>query len=180
MSYDPVIIDSSDYGDIRLLLGFDAADTTSVPDSMIEARPFLRDAEADVKLMVTDHETIVDDADVDYDVGRADTLKEAVIAWTAARLCVHLASRAGSEVTSEGVGPLKVTFREGPDWLALGRDLWSQASSRVYRVLYWGVASTPVGLATVQGPTRAYTTTPITSSDVQRLLWPPVVKGYDN
>lgn len=177
-SYDPVVIATDDYGDIRLALGFDASDDTNVPSSLIEGRAFLRSAETDITRMVSNYATIVDADDDDYDAQRADTLKEAVIEATASRLAMlWFAQRTGSEVTSEGVGPLRVTFRAGPEWAKLARDLARGAVELVYRTIYWGAASPAVSLSTVAGPTRNLTNTAIGVRDIEAALWPPVTYG---
>lgn len=180
-TYDPVIIATDDYLDIRLALGFDATDDTNIPSSLIEGRAYLRSAEVDITRMVSDYATIVDTGDADYIAARADTLKEAVIAATASRLAMlWFAQRTGSEVTSEGVGPLRVAFRAGPEWAKLARELARGAVELVYQVLYWNESSPAISLSSVAGPTRANLTTPIGIADITRILWPPVVKGVED
>lgn len=177
-TYDPLVIATDDYLDIRLALGFDATDDTNIPSSLIEGRAYLRSAEVDITRMVSNYATIVDTGDADYDAQRADTLKEAVIAATASRLAqLWFAQRTGSEVTSEGVGPLRVAFRAGPEWSKLARDLARGAVELVYRTIYWGAASPGVALSSVAGPTRTLVSTGIGVAEIEASLWPPIVHG---
>lgn len=177
-AYTPVIIATDDYADIRMALGFDAWDDTNVPPHVIEGRAYLRAAETDICRVVADYASIVDPDDAGYVAARADTLKEAVVQATAARLAaLWFAERTGSEVTSEGVGPLKVTFRTGPEWERIARDLARGAAAMAWRALYWGQAAPSVSLSQLAGPTRRLATTAIGVRDIEKALWPPTVYG---
>lgn len=178
--YAPVLLAAEDYGDCRMALGFDATDTANVPAALIEGRTYLRAAETEVRRLFTDATTVVDPNDADYDEQRSDTLKEAVILATASRLAaLWFAERSGSEITSQALDTAKLTYRAGPEWTELGKRLATEAAKRLAAAINWGVTIPAVGLATLAGPTRATATTAIGVADIERALWPPVVKGYD-
>ena len=182
MAYSPVIVGTADYGDIRLALGFDASATTDVPDTLVEGRSFLRFVEGRVITDIDDYDTIIDTGDADYSAQRADALKNGVVLWTASRIAaLWFAQRTGSEVTSEGVGPLRVAFREGPEWVALAERLAQDAAAELVVVTGWGETAPRMTLFGKSGPTRkAYNDAAVVDITTWReRLWPPVVKDRD-
>ena len=181
-TYDPVIIENDDYLDIRVALGFEIADDTNVPSDLIERRSYLRFVETRVIEAIPTYATIVDTGDADYNAQRADALKNGVILWTASRLAaLWFGARQGSEVTSEGVGPLKVSFRTGPEWQEVAARLAQEAASELAVVTGWGETAPRMTLFGKSGPTRkAYDDAATVGITTWReRLWPPVVKDRD-
>lgn len=180
--YAPVVISSADYGDVRLSLGLSATDTTNVPDTLIEGRLYLRWVEGRVIEDITTYATILLSTDAAYDGQRADMLKSGVIAWTASRVAaLWFAARQAEEVVSHALGPAKVQYREGPDWMKLAEKLADAAAADLSIVENWGTAAPRITLFARTGPTRkaADDETVVGITTWRERLWPPVVKDRD-
>lgn len=176
MSYSPTIIDTGDYEDIRVALGLDVNDTTTLPAEVIEGRPFLRFVEGMVKQRITTYATILATAG-----DKADTLKLGVVLGTAAQLAAnYLHARQSEEVKTSAVGPYTTTYREGVDWTALAAKLAVQAAEALARVLAWSASPTRLTFAGVAGPTRRMEAADADMSvaDWREWLEPPAIRGH--
>lgn len=176
MSYTPVIIDASDYLDVRTALGLSSTDTTTVPDATIEGRAYLAFVERAVKAKLPTYAAILTAAG-----DKAATLQDGVVLWTAARLAQFwMAAKAGDEVTRVGVGPYSTTYRAGPEWLALAKELATEAAVALEKVERWGLSPDRVTLAGRTGPTRDHEVneTEMSIFDWEELLLPPTIKGH--
>lgn len=177
MAYIPTLISPADYPDIRVALGLDGTDTTTLPDSVIEARPYLQFVEYEVQATITSYATILSGGG-----GRAAALALGVVYGTAARLAgLWLAARQGAEVKSQGLGPASVSFREGPKWAELAERLAGEAATALHRAEYWTSSLQSIQMVGRAGPTRKARDDGAMLSRttiIERLL-PEVVKGHD-
>ena len=176
MSYTPTIIDTGDYEDVRLCLGLDATDTTTLSADVIEGRMFLRHTEAEVKQRVTTWATILSGGG-----DKSHTLKGAVVAWTASRIAaLYLAARVSEEVERVAVGPYTTQYRKGPDWAQVASDLADTAAELFARVQTWSASPSRITMVGLSGPTRRRETaeTQMTSAGWREYLEPPVVRGH--
>lgn len=176
MAYTPVIIDATDYPDIRTALGLASTDTTTVPDATIEGRAYLQFVERMVKAKITTYAAILVAA-----ADKAETLQDGVVLWTAARLArFWLAAKAGDEVQRIGVGPYSTQYRAGPDWVALSEELAREAAAAFERVEVWGASPQRVTIGGRTGPTRyaEASETEMSLYDWRELLLPAAVKGH--
>lgn len=177
MSYSPAILTSADYPDIRAALGLDEDDVTTLPDSVIELRPYLRHAEGEVQATITAWATILAGAD-----DRAAALQLGVVQLTASRLAAFwMAPRAGQEVKSQGLGPASVSFRQGPDWWELATKLAADAAMALHRAEYWSDGLQSMTLVGRAGPTRKARTndTRLSLRTLVERLTPEAVKGHE-
>lgn len=124
-SYTTVYLSApTDYEDIRVALGLAPDDTTTLPDATIERRAYLPRVERDMAVVLADCEVTFGDDDDDD-----DAIVESVVYWTASLLAERwLARREGSQVTSQSLGPLSVSYQARQDWAAHGRTLRYQAA----------------------------------------------------
>lgn len=178
MAYTPQIIATGNYGDIRLALGLDSDDTTTVPDALIESLPQLPAAEAVIIRRIPTYATILAGSDDE----QINQLKSGTILATAGRLAhSYLAGRTGSELKSQGLGPASVSYRDGPDWKALGKMLLEMAGEMLSQVEEWATASDPVALFGRSGPTRKAATlgTSVSAFAWAERLVPPAARGYE-
>lgn len=173
------IVATSQYTDIRLLLGLDSDDTTTLPATVIEGRPFLAFVERAVKDRLTTWATIIDDTDADYDSDEEAELVDACLLWTASRLAaLYFARRESDEVESAKLGPQSTKWRAGRDWVELARELADQAYTALSNVYYWGSDFGSISLAERSGPTR-YAVDNEDSTTItywRDLLWPAVAR----
>ena len=179
MAFAAQIISSSDYGSIRIALGLADSDT-AVSDNLIEDLLFLPAVELVIRERLDDWADIVDEA-APYDADRHDRLKRAAILGTAARIAsVWFARRATEEIKAEKVGPVAVTFRDGPEWAETAEKLACDAATELSKVETWGVGMTEIGLVSRGGPTRdaKASGTVLSVSAWQDMLWPDAVKGH--
>lgn len=175
--YTPEIIAPTDYPDIRVALGLDGTDTTTIPDSVIESRPYLRHVEGEVQAAITTSATIVSGGG-----DRASALLLGVVQATAARLAMYwLAGRQGEEVRSQSLGPAAVSYREGVDWMALAARLAADASRNLSRAEYWTEGQRSMSLIGRTGPTRKarVNDTRLSIDTILRRLTPEIVKGHE-
>lgn len=182
MPYSSRIVSGIDYPDVRRALGFAGTDTTNVPDDLIEGGTFLPWVEGRAVASVPAWETILDDQDSDYDADRARSLKTGVVLWIASRIAIlHFAAKVHQQVTRRELGPAKVQFHDGPDWVQLASDRASEAAEELYRVDRWGESGTRMQLVGAAGPTRAARDgmVHVPLCEWQERLLPPVVLGKD-
>lgn len=175
MSYAPAIIATSDYPDVRLALGLDATDTTTLADAVIEGRPYLQWVERVVKQRFTTYATILSDAG-----DKAEALKDGVVLATAAMVARgYLAARTSEEVQRTTVGPYTTQYRPGPEWTALADDLAERAAEVLSRVSRWSQSPQAITMHGRSGPTRKAQTDEnmMTASKWAEYLTPPVIRG---
>lgn len=171
----PDIITSGDYGSIRTALGIGSADTTTLADAIITDRLYLTWVERKVKALIPTWATILTGND-----DREETLKDAVVQWTASRLAaLWFARRQAEEVQSEKVDSLAVSWREGYDWQKLAADLADEAARSLAEVENWGADMPAISMFSRSGPTRAGRLAE-TGRDLtwwRDQLKPPIVRG---
>lgn len=119
-----IYLSEPDYLDIRVALGLAPDDYTTLPDLTIERRMFLPEAERLMGIVLADCAvTYGDDADDDTQI------EQAVVLLTASLLARgYLARQKGDQVKSHTVGPVKVDYEGGQDWMAQACDLRYQAA----------------------------------------------------
>ena len=151
----PAYLSPVDYPAIRRMLGLAGDDVTSLPDLVIEERPYLLRVEREVG-------PLLDACEIDMDTADQATVEwvlESIQYLVAGRIAAvqHRAST-GNEVTSEKVGPVGVNYRSGPEWkeisaalLREGVEALSRVCSSARDLSRQGVPSDFIVLA---GPTR--------------------------
>lgn len=177
MAYTPEVISSAEYLDIRIALGLDSSDTTTLPDAVIASRPYLQFVEVEVQATITAWSTILSGGG-----DRAASLIAGVVLGTAARLAsLWMAGRQGAEVKSQALGPASASFREGPKWAELAMRLASEAAQALHRAEYWSEDLQSMTLVGRAGPTRRARTDDVRLSRrtlIERLL-PEAIKGHE-
>ncbi len=175
------IITSAHYTSVRLSLGFAMADTTNVPDSLVEDRLFLGASERAVQQAVSTWATVIDTGDSSYDAGRHETLRDAVIYAVGARLAaMYFARRAGEEIAKVRLGPHLVDYRTPTEWGTVAHELAERSAAALTAVGNWGDTTTGrVTLTGISGPTRRLDTLDnvFTVADWENMLLPEIVKG---
>lgn len=132
MAYTPVYLSATDdYDEVRVALGLAPDDTTSLPNSVIEMRGYLPRAETGMAAVLTDCEITF----ATTTTANQTAIKESVVYWVASLLAERwLARKQGSQVVSQSLGPLSVTYAAKQDWAAHGRSLRHQAGEAMYDV----------------------------------------------
>ena len=124
-------ITSADYGDIRVSLGLAYDDTTTLPDTVIERRMFLPHVETAMAVVLTDCSVTW----ATETAANKEIVREAVVYWVASLLAERwMARMAGSQVKSQSLGPLSVSYEGGQNWAMDAKSLRYQAGDAM-RVL---------------------------------------------
>lgn len=158
------------------MLGLDGDDTTTLPSSVIEMRPYLRFAEGEAQAVVATWAAVLVAGGAP-----ASALELGVVQLTASRIAAYwLAPRQGAEVKSQGLGPATVSYREGPKWWELAVKLAADAAASFQNAEAPGELSsmTLVGRA---GPTRKARDddTRLSLRTLVERLTPEAVKGFE-
>lgn len=132
MAYTPVYLSATDdYDEVRVALGLAPDDATTLPNSVIEMRGYLPRAETDMAAQLAACEVTFATATAAIQ----SAIRESVVYWAASLLAErYLSRKQGSQVTSQSLGPLSVTYAAKQDWAAHGRTLRYQAGEAMMDV----------------------------------------------
>lgn len=155
----PLYLTDADYPAIRRMLGLAGDDTSSLPNEVIEDRPHLARVEREVTPILDACDIEMDSDEPAYDEETAEWVREALQYLTAGRLAALMKQAAtGGEITSESVGPVRVSYRTGADWHALAESLLKQGVQALAKVCSaagdLGARGFPGDVIVLAGPTR--------------------------
>lgn len=168
---------STDDPGIRTALGFDASDTTTMPQALIEQPPFLPVVERRTKDAVPTWAAIVAAAG-----DPLEDLKLAVMYGTAALFAsTYFARREREEMKSAGLGDQSVSWRDAASWMDIAKNLAKQSAQLLADLNQDDDGSYLPELVTVAGPTRARVDarTKYSQIDWERFLVPLPVSGQE-